>query len=468
MASSRKSKFRDLPECVADALTPVLPAGSSILLGLSGGVDSVVLLHLLAQLSPRYSWKLSAVHVHHGISPRADGWASFCRELCARRGVPLQIKHVDIAPLRGMGIEAAARELRHEALARQPVDFIALAHHQDDQAETLMLQLLRGAGVKGMAAMPFAKGVSQHVPSSLSGEGVRSCPVLLRPLLGISRAELLDYAQQHALQWVDDESNADDSYPRNFLRHRVLPLLEERFPACRVTLARSARHLAEAGMLLDVLAAQDAQGAFDGATLDVARLAELDAMRAKNLLRWFLRRLGALMPETTRMEEMLRQLCAARADAQICIPLGDWEVRRYRGRAYACRAHAEPAAGLHVEWRGEERLALPGGVLHFVHSSEEGLSAKKLAAALVTIRLRRGAEILRPDAARPARSLRYLFQEYGIPPWQREGWPLLYCGETLAAVPGIGVECAFLAAPGEEGVKLIWVNDGDMGSMTGR
>ncbi|HMC13902.1 MAG TPA: tRNA lysidine(34) synthetase TilS, partial [Gallionellaceae bacterium] len=349
-----------------------------------------------------------------------------------------------------------------------PVDFIALAHHQDDQAETLLLQLLRGAGVKGMAAMPFAKGVTQHALSPLREEGVRSSPVLLRPLLDISRAELLDYAQQHALQWVDDESNANDGYPRNFLRHRVLPLLEERFPACRATLARSARHLAEAGMLLDGLAEQDAQGAYDGATLAVARLAELDAMRAKNLLRWFLRRRGALMPETPRMEEMLRQLCVARPDAQVCIAWGDWEVRRYRGRAYACRAQAEPAADLRVEWHGEQKLALPGGVLHFVHCSGEGLSPEKLAAAPVTIRLRHGAEILRPDAARPARSLRYLFQEFGIPPWQREGWPLLYCGETLAAVPGIGVECACHAAPGEEGVKLIWVNDGDIGAMTGR
>ncbi len=432
-----------MPGRAAVALAPHVPAGSSILIGLSGGVDSVVLLHLLAQLAPQHSWKLSALHVHHGISPHADAWAAFCGELCTQHGIPLHIERVNIAPLRGMGIEAAARKLRHEALARQPTDFIALAHHQDDQAETLLLQLLRGAGVKGVAAMPPVKNVAHGA-------------VLLRPLLDISRAELEAYAREHALAWVEDESNADESYPRNFLRRRVLPLLEERFPACRTTLARGAHHFAEADALLDVLAEQDAQGAFDGATLAVTRLAEFDAMRAKNLLRWFLQKRGALMPENPRLEEMLRQLCAAREDAQVCIAWGDWEMRRFRGRAHVCPARAEPAVDFSVIWRGEGLLSLPGGVLHFVHCSGEGISAKKLAAAPVTVRLRRGEETLRPDAARPARSLRYLFQEYGIPPWQRAGWPLLYCGETLVAAPEIGMECAWRVAPGEEGVVLRW------------
>jgi len=430
-------------ERVADVLMPVVPAGSSILLGLSGGVDSVVLLHLLAQLAPRHFWKFSALHVNHGISPSADEWADFCAKLCAQNSISLQVEQIDITPLREKGIEAAARELRHSALARQPADFIALAHHQDDQAETLLLQLLRGAGVKGVAAMPVLR----------SRIGT---PPLLRPLLDVARAELEAYAQLHGLQWVDDESNADDSYPRNFLRHRVLPLLEQRFPACRTTLARSAHHFAEAAELADVLAEQDAQGMFDGATLAVSRLAELPALRAKNLLRWFLYRRGALMPETARLEEMLRQLCVARADAQVCIAWGDWEVQRYRGRAYVGCVRPEPQADFRVSWRGEAALALPGGGLRFVHCRGEGVSAEKLAGASVTIRLRSGKEILRPDAARPTRTLRNLFQGCGIPPWQRDGWPLLYCGETLAAIPGIGVECSWQAAPGEAGVKLIW------------
>lgn len=448
MASSRKSKSSNLPQRVADALVPVVPAGSSILLGLSGGIDSVVLLHLLAELAPRHSWQLSALHVHHGISSKADAWAAFCRELCARYNIPFQLECVDIAPLRGIGVEAAARELRHAALARQPVDFIALAHHQDDQAETLLLQLLRGAGVRGASAMAAVQ--------PRTGQ-----PALLRPLLDAGRAELLAYAGQHGLQWVDDESNADDRYPRNFLRHRVLPVLEQRFPAYRATLARSARHFAEAAELMDALAEQDAQDALAGNMLAVARLRELDTTRAKNLLRWFLQRRGALLPDQTRLEEMLRQLCSAREAAQVCVGWEGWELRCYRGKAQVCRALPEPDAGWYMPWGGEEKLELPqlGGVLRFVRHMGEGLSQQKLHAAKAAIRLRRGEERLRPDAARPARSLKYLFQEHGVPPWQRERWPLLYCAETLVAVPGIGVDSEYRAAPGEVGVVLEWTQD---------
>jgi len=443
MASSRKSKSDGLAQRVADALAPAAPAGSSILIGLSGGVDSVALLHLLSQVAPRHFWSLSALHVHHGISPHADDWAAFCTKLCASHGIPLHVERVNIAPLRGLGIEAAARQFRYQALMRQPVDFIALAHHQDDQAETLLLQLLRGAGVKGVAGMAPAK-------AAVAG------PVVLRPLLDVSRAEIEAYAAQQGLRWVEDESNADESYPRNFLRRRVLPLLEQRFPACRATLARGARHFAEADALLDALAEQDARQAFDGETLAVSRLAELDLVRAKNLLRWFLQRRGALLPEESRLQEMLRQLAKAREDAQVCIAWGDWQMRRYRGRAHVCRTGTEPAVDLRVTWRGEETLRLPGGTLHFVPCSGEGLGRSRLASAPVTVRLRRGEETLCPDAARPARSLRYLFQEYGIPPWQRAGWPLLYCGETLVAVPEIGMQCGWRAAPHEAGVALRW------------
>lgn len=445
MASSRKSKSSSLPGRVGKTLEPLVPARSTISLGLSGGVDSVVLLHLLVLLAEQNSWKLSALHVHHGISPHADEWVEFCSRLCKQYGVPLRMERVDIFPLRDMGVEAAARKLRHEALLRQPADFVALAHHLGDQAETLLLQLLRGAGVKGAAAMPVLK--------SRSG-----MPALLRPLLGFSRSELLDYARDNCLQWIEDESNADERYPRNFLRLSVLPLLEERFPACRETLARGAQHFAEAGELLNVLAEQDAEGAFDGTTLAVTRLHELGRVRAKNLLYWFLQQQGAMMPDHGRLEEMLRQLCAARNDAQVLIAWGDWEVRRYGGRIYVNRALPEPLADLCVSWNGEEAVDLPqlDGRMRFVQCLEQGVSLAKLRAAPVSIRLRHGSERLRPDSTRPVRSLQYLFQEAGIPPWLRARWPLLYVGENLAAVPAIAVDCAYRPARGEQGMKLEW------------
>ncbi len=443
MANSRKSSS-NLAERVADALSSVVPRGSSLLLGLSGGVDSVVLLHLLAQIFPRFSWRLRALHVHHGISPHADEWALFCSELCAQLSIPLQIEHVDITPLREMGIEAAARQLRHAALARQEVDFIALAHHRDDQAETLLLQLLRGAGVRGAAAMPRLK--LRHDAASL-----------LRPLLEAGRTELEAYAREHGLRWVEDDSNRDVSYPRNFLRHRVLPLLEQRFPSYRTTLARSASHFAEAATLLDELAAQDAIVALEDERLSVAALRQLSEARGKNLLRYFLQLCGAPIPDSSRLAEMLRQLCCARQDAQLCVSWRGWQLRCYRGYAYVLPV-VSPARDFSIAWRGEAEVALPGshGVLSFTPATGRGISREKLAEGQVLIRARHGSETLQPDAARPRRTLRNLLQEHGVPPWQRELLPLLFCADELVCVPGVALAAGYQAKAGEQGVVLGW------------
>jgi tRNA(Ile)-lysidine synthase len=443
MANSRKSKSADLSGRIAALLAPLLPARSSILVGLSGGVDSVALLHLLHDLAPRFSWKLSALHVHHGISPNADAWAEFCSLLCAHLNIPLTIERVDIAPLRaGHGIEAAARKLRHEALTCRSCDFVALAHHADDQAETLLLQLLRGAGVKGAAAMP----VLSH----------GAAPALVRPLLHASRQEILDYAVAHGLKWIEDESNADDSYPRNFLRHRVLPLLGQRFPACRDTLARSALHFAEASELLDELAQQDAAQAMHADSLDVSALSALGAARARNLLRYFLHCQGGAMPQAVQLDEMLRQLCEARRDAAVCVKFGGWQLRRYRGRAYALPALGGFDRALVLPWNGENELAWPAlnGQVRFERVQGAGISLAKLRRAPVALRLRGGGETLRPHLRAVARSLKNLLQEHEVPPWRRERLPLLYCGGELVCVTGVAVAAEYQAGPQEIGLVL--------------
>ncbi len=450
MVNSRKSSF-NLTEHVADALSPLLSADSSILLGLSGGVDSVVLLHLLQQLSLRCSWRLSALHVHHGINPQADAWVVFCADLCALYGVSLQVKHVDIAPLRSLGIEAAARKLRHTALAQQQVDFVVLAHHLDDQVETLLLQLLRGAGVRGASAMPAIKHRA-------------NAPTLLRPLLKIPRSILLEYAQQHDLQWVEDESNADDTYPRNFLRHRILPLLEQRFPAYRKTLLRSAEHFAEATELLDQLAQQDADGAISDNCLDVKQLRMLGIVRGKNLLRYFLTAQGATIPGSTRLKEMLRQLCNARQDAQVCIDWQGWQMRRYRDHAYTMLA-LPPPVEFTVMWNGEAEILLPPphGVLYFRNTVGQGISMAKLQLGIAKIRSRHGGENIRVNSARPQRDLKNLLQEHEMLPWQRDVLPLLFCDTDLVCVPGIAIANTYLAQPNEAGVVAIWRADFNTG-----
>jgi tRNA(Ile)-lysidine synthase len=461
-----------LAERVAAQIAPLLPAHSSILIGLSGGMDSVVLLHLLHRLSIRFSWQLSALHVHHGISPNADAWAEFCADLCSRHHISLHIEHVDIAPLREHGIEAAARKLRHAAFARQACDFVAVAHHADDQAETLLLQLLRGAGVRGASAMPvlslkepLAIRLScQETPAKSLVMSKRpqfakrtDLVTLVRPLLHCTREDILDYATAHDLQWIEDESNANDSYPRNFLRHRVLPLLSERFPVYRETLARSAQHFAEAGKLLDELAQLDAAQTIQGETLAVAALQSLSQPRAKNLLRYFLHSLGAPMPQAVQLDDMLKQLCRAREDATVCIANGEWQIRRYQGKVYALRELDEFDQNLVLPWSGEAKLDWPALNAHlkFKHMQGAGICLAKLQSEPVTIGLRHGGEILRPHPKAATRTVKNLLQEHHIPPWRRERLPLLYCGDKLVCVPGVAIAAEFQAVADEASISVV-------------
>jgi tRNA(Ile)-lysidine synthase len=408
-------------------------------------MDSVVLLHLLHTLAPRFHWRLSALHVHHGISPNADAWAVFCSGLCAQYDIPLHNERVDISGLRDEhGIEAAARKLRHAAFARLSCDAVALAHHADDQAETLLLQLLRGAGVKGVAAMPLLRPATLHAHATL------------RPLLDIPRGQLLEYAQQHALSWVEDESNADDRYPRNFLRHRLLPLLEQRFPAYRDTLTRSARHFAEASELLDELARQDAQGAENGTSLDLSLLRQFSHSRGKNLLRYWLYRQGAPMPQNVQLEELLRQLLDAREGAEVCVDFGNWQVQRYQDSAYVMQAPSAFDQNLVLPWSGEAFLEWPAlnSRLIFRQTQGQGISLDRLQGAPVTLRLRNGGETLRPHATAATRSLKNLLQEHRVPPWLRERLPLLYCGDELVSVVGVAVAAGFRASNFEPGLVV--------------
>ena len=435
----------DLSGKVLADISPLMPDGSRILLGFSGGVDSVVLLHLLHQLAPRFSWQLSAIHVHHGISQNANVWADFCADLCASLAISLHIQRVDITPLRDQGLEAAARQLRHTAFSAQSCDFVALAHHRDDQVETLLLQLLRGAGVKGTSAMPqLSAQTNSHK--------------IIRPLLHCSRQEIIDYASVHDLQWIEDESNADDSYPRNFLRHRLLPLLAEKFPAYRQTLTRSTQHFAEAAELLDDLAKLDAEKALDNQTLVIPILQTLSRSRAKNLLRYFLSQLGAPMPQLVQMDDMLQQLCTAREDALVCVSFADgaWQVRRYQGRVFALPAYAKFDHSKVVLWQGEAELdwpALNARVL-FHTGLGQGLSLEKLQRAQLSLRFRQGGESLRPSVSAFTRTLKNLLQEHCIPPWQRDRLPLLFCGEQLVCVPGAGIAAGFQAAADETGLLM--------------
>lgn len=310
-----------LQHTVAARLRRHLTAGQTILVGFSGGRDSVALLHALSAVRSACGFQLRACHVNHGLSPHAGEWQSFCRHFCDGMGITLEIAPVDVPRTSPEGLEAAARAERYRVFSAQSADWLALGQHRGDQAETLLFNLLRGTGLAGASAMPETRNLRP---------GLR----LIRPLLDVARKDIENYLLRHALTWMEDESNADTGFSRNFLRHQVLPVLQSRFPAAEETLAAAAERFAEALALLDDLALLDLAGAPPNFPLAIACLKNLTEARARNLLRYLLARHGARIPSEARLIEALRQLLEAGPDRHPAIVFGAWKLSRQRGKVY--------------------------------------------------------------------------------------------------------------------------------------
>ena len=420
------------------------PRPARLCVGLSGGRDSVVVLHALHRLqSCGYPFSLSALHVNHGISANADAWATFCSEWCARCAVPLSIVRVKVAQSSGEGLEGAARRARHAAFADCDADFLALAHHRDDQAETVLLNLLRGAGIAGAAGM-------------LGERAQGSGPLLVRPLLDVPRALIEDYASAQSLCWIDDESNDDTHFRRNYLRHEVMPRLAAKFPGAPKSLARAASHFAEGAQLLDELAAIDrAALATPAGRIDLSGFNALSTARARNLLRFAWLAAGFRAPDTRWIDEALRQLASADSLSETCVATVDGELHVYRGELHLV-GHAPEVSHVVLPWSGEAELPWAGDRVVFVAATGSGIDHRLLQGGQVTLRPRLGGERLRPDAKRPRRSLRKLCQDAAIPPWERSRLPLLWVGDQLAWAGGVGVDAQFVCAPGEAGMLPVW------------
>ncbi len=422
-----------------------LPSARRYWIAYSGGLDSHVLLHSLAALRERLPVaELAAVHVDHGLSPAAAAWARHCAEVCEGLKVPLTLLRVDARPRRGESPEAAARNARYRAI--EPLlgegDGLLTAHHQDDQAETVLLQALRGSGPRGLAAMPVWNPF---------GEGWQG-----RPLLGFRRDELRAHARAEGLCWVEDESNFDTGIARNYLRHEVVPRLRRRWPAMATTLSRVASHAADAAHLLDQLAAQDLVVAEDGG-LEIGHLAALDAARQRNLLRYWIHRSGLPVPDAVHLQRVLDEVIPAAPDALPRVAWTGAELRRYRSRLYLMPPLPAHDASQVFEWRMEGPLHLPdGGILRAVPVLGGGMARDLRSADCVTVRFRRGGERCRPAGVPYTRKLKKLLQERGIPPWLRERIPLLYLGEELAAVADLFVCAPFHARDGEPGLRIEW------------
>ena len=405
---------------LAAAIKSRFPAGCRIAVGLSGGLDSVVLMHALHAAQAHTHFILSAHHVCHGLSPHADEWARFCARSCEALGLPFTLTRLQVRREAQQSLEALAREARHSALRALPVEVVALAHHADDQAETVLLQLLRGAGVAGLAAMPaWAAGP----------------PALWRPLLSYRRAELAAWATHHRLSWIEDDSNADRRLRRNALRHEVTPQLATHFPGYPQTLARSARHCAEAAQMLRELAVLDGLPQDFQQGLPLAALAALSSTRARNLLRQFFLSAGLLAPSEARLEALCQSLASKRADARSALEHQGLRLVREGGRLYVLALAAPPFC---VAWHGEEHLDLPHGVLSFEARTGEGLRPEFARQHCAIVPCPRGARLaLAPGQS--ARPVRELLRQRGVPVWAREAWPVVQQGSALLAVPGVGV-----------------------------
>ncbi|WFW81836.1 tRNA lysidine(34) synthetase TilS [Citrobacter braakii] len=414
----------------------------SILVAFSGGLDSTVLLHqLVLWRAQNPEVALRAIHIHHGLSPQADSWVQHCESVCAQWQVPLVVERVQLED-DGLGIEAQARRARYQAFAQTllPGEVLMTAQHLDDQCETFLLALKRGSGPAGLSAMgessPFA--------------GTQ----LIRPLLAQTREALEVWARQHELCWIEDESNQDDAYDRNFLRLRVTPLLQQRWPHFAQAAARSAALCAEQESLLDELLANDladcvtAQG-----TLLLAPLMMMSGVRRAALLRRWLAGVNAPMPSRDGLERIWQEVVLAREDASPCFRLGEYEVRRYQSQLWWVKS-VDGQSETVIPWSCRETpLTLPAGL-----GSVQLISAGELrmpqAGEAISIRFK-APGVLHIVGRNGGRKLKKIWQEQGIPPWRRDTTPLLFYGETLIAAAGVFVTREG-AAVDEEGMSLIW------------
>ncbi len=501
MGNSRKLEKTDatvaLLKLLQQVLQPLLPKNAHLCLGFSGGLDSTVLLHLLHQLSRPLSFRLSAMHVNHHLQPEAPHWQQFCETQCKMLGVHFVAVDVFVRPQAGESLENLARIARYRAFAGQSCDFIVLAHHQRDQAETLLIQLLRGAGVAGLSAMATLRTLARN----------SSGAALLRPLLQAPQAQLKNCALQRGLRWIEDPSNDSTQHVRNFLRHQVAPMLEQRFPSWASSLARSAAHLAQAGDLLEELAQQDLRACAGPWGLVIERVMALGHARATNLMRAWFRLMGVPPCHAAQLHTWFQQAHAGPGRLPM-LRWGQWVLVRHLDQWMLHPALDAAWSAQHFDrWSSGFPLALPGaGQLHqrFSRSAavldEEATLARQrgpdaasraggefnphfLSHALRqgvlppvpwgqerltrlrleildqgpwVVRRRQGQESMRLYTGGPTRTLRNLLQEAGLPVWWRNSAPLLFCGEQLVCVPGLVVAASHRAAPDQPGVELFW------------
>ena len=397
-----------------------------LIVAYSGGLDSHVLLHALSRLRDQgLKQSILAVHIDHGLQDESAQWARHCEAVTRQLGISIQCEQVTVDQQKGLSLEAAARDARYKALGSylSEQDVLLTAHHEDDQAETVMLQLLRGAGPKGLAAMPTKKRFAQGWH--------------LRPFLSVNKQDLLQYAEQNKLEWVEDPSNQFDGFDRNFWRNKVNPVILSRWPSHVKTLCRVARLQSEAAGLLDEFAVEELAHIENSqrGTLILEKLRGLSDARIKNCLRYWIKQSGLPLPSEIKLKTLCQQMLTAREDTQPCVAWVGGEVRRYRGELYAMVPLPEFDHRQVIAWVDASKpLEIPGLKRQL---SIDVLKTKGLVVpegSLISVRFRQGGEVIKPAGRAIQKDLKKLFQEWGVPPWERARVPLIYFAEELVAV----------------------------------
>ena len=424
--------------------------GSSVYLAFSGGLDSHVLLHALSAIAGSYPFSLQAIHVNHALQPDSDDWANHCQNVCDDLGVSLVIKTVMVSLDQGESLEAAAREARYAALAEVlPAHGLCMtAQHGNDQSETLLLQLLRGAGVHGLASMPLSRPL-------LRGK-------LLRPLLGYTRDELHAYAVKHDLNWLEDPSNQDTRFDRNFLRKEILPLLRQRWPGMDKSLSRSARHAAAAVSMLDETGLSDllhcrasSNHSFVTAiaNLRAELLSELSIEHQMNALRCWVRMNGLNVPGDERLQSFIKLL--DESPGKGAVAWQDGVFRLYDNMLWLCSSQelGQPDKEV-LDWDIDIPLQIPHlqQELYSIEVAGDGCAKSAIINSHINVRFRQGGEVCRMPGDHGSKPLKTLLQDLSVPPWLRTGLPLIYLQDELIAVSSLWTNPHYLPPADETGV----------------
>jgi tRNA(Ile)-lysidine synthase len=438
------------PDWLAARLASLVPGYPHVrvCVALSGGLDSTVLLAAAAAIRGDLA-TLRAIHIDHGLHPNSGAWARHARALARALKVPLKVLRAQVDRSPGVSVEAAAREARYSLLESELVEgeILLTAHHEDDQLETVLLQLFRGAGIAGLAAMPhsapFARGL------------------LVRPLLTATRADLESWARSRGLTWVEDETNADERFDRNYLRRQVLPLIRNRWPGVGRAVARSAQHSAEAQRLLDLLARSDVERAAYGPALTVKRLRALSAERRRNALRFWIAQAGYPLPDANRLDQIAGPMLEARPDANPHVAWKGALIHRHADLltlSAPLPPNAESFEPVTWDVTASRRVSLaPGfGALELQPAARGPIDMGALPARL-TVRLRQGGERLRPRRGGPSRTLKNLLQQERVALKERSRLPLLFDGDRLVAAGDLWFDAAIQAGPAtRDRARLIW------------